>query len=472
MPFDKYEVDDLGDLSGEFPDPVQEPEQQEPDGADIFNAPVEPVEPKPAPLNREKYEVVPEKVFYEQPAEEEHVPGQHSADRDGTGKKKSSLLFNLLFFGGILIAVVIFGWTTISPMLARFKPEAKNPVTSLEEERYKLLLQEREEMAKRLKIAEDKMALEKQEQEDRFARMLKTMQEADAKRAAEQVERDRLMREEMQKLLKQQKPDPQQEKTEVQAKTEPLKGSAAKTRAFDLTAATMEKRMAEAKATQEAAFDPISSKIHSGPGLRTASMIPAVLKTRIVSLYQRAGLDNWIVAETTAPIEIAEGTIPAGTRFLGKAVADYTARRMTVEIMRMQVGTTDIEMRGVLMDKRGNVGMVTKYVDPKQQAMWASLIPNLLSAAARASQDLVTEQHTDGTTGDTWTSQRREVSARNIGLEAAALTMENQAQLMQQISDEKQPIIIVEQGTDVLVQLIDRIPLELLIQAKTINLKK
>ena len=117
MPFDKYEVDDLGDLSGEFPNPVQEPEQQGPGGADIFNAPVEPVEPKPAPLNREKYEVAPEKVFYEQPAEEEHVPGQHSADRDGTGKKKSSLLFNLLFFGGILIAVVIFGWTRSAPCL-------------------------------------------------------------------------------------------------------------------------------------------------------------------------------------------------------------------------------------------------------------------------------------------------------------------------------------------------------------------
>lgn len=396
--------------------------------------------------------------------DEEYQPGMHDASAEGIPRRQNSTLKKFMVNVLPYVVVVIFLFWYFGDFINFGGGDDKSHVMSMQDEEYLKILAEKEDMARRLEINEAKMQQERKEMEDRFDKMFRSMQEADAERSKLQNEAMEKLRAEMQKLMEQRKeqtPVEKEKEPEVIVKTEPLKGSATKTGAYNAVAEMRERRAAEQAALSATKDSPL---LESGYGLATATMIPARLDTRLVSLYQFADNNFWAVATTTEDVKIEPNFIlPKGTRFLGKARADYAARRMVVDVERMQYGTTDIAVKGMILDKRKNVGMVTKYVDPKQRAMWSSLIPNLLSAMASSAKDLYDVEKRDDY-GYKYTEKRSEASAKNVALDGLSQTFEDQARLIEEINREKPSIIIVESGTPVFVQLTRFVSADLLME--------
>jgi len=82
----------------------------------------------------------------------------------------------------------------------------------------------------------------------------------------------------------------------------------------------------------------------------------------------------------------------------------------------MQYKDVEMPVSGIVLDERGNPGLVSKYVDPLNQAMWGTLIPNMLAAAADAAQDMVT--YYDETYDEE--RERPEFSTKNVALQGTA----------------------------------------------------
>ncbi len=397
---------------------------------------------------------------------EEYHAGMQDATADGVPQKRK---INFVMIGILLVALVgmlVFVATRVIGSRTVEEPAKLN----LEDEQFKKMLAEREELEKRLKIAEEQARFEKSEMDKRFENLMKMLSDAEEKRLRELEERDRLLREEMERLRQQQRPAPE---VQVPVKTEPLKGNTSKTIAFDTTKATLEARAKEAEAARLALnATAYANRIDSEPGLPASTFVDAVLETKMVSLYSQIGAENWIRARVKSDVPVEKGfTIPAGTVFIGKATPDYLARRMTVELTKMIVGSVEIEIKGVLLDKRGNVGMVTRYVDPKQRAIWSSIIPNMLSAIASGMIE-TKSVYVKNSSGEEYYEDVPKRTLENAALEGASKTLQDQAKLIQQINAEKLPIIIVDAPIPVKVQITEKIPLGLLIEAGVAKFEK
>jgi len=95
--------------------------------------------------------------------------------------------------------------------------------------------------------------------------------------------------------------------------------------------------------------------------------------------------------------------------------------------------------------------------------MWSSVIPNLLSATARAAQDLTTVK-VRNEYGDTWNEKVADRTTKNVLLEGAAKTMDEQAALLAQIGKDKPNLIIVDAPLRVTIQPTELVPLAKLIE--------
>lgn len=353
----------------------------------------------------------------------------------------------------------------------------KSPL-NVEDERYKALLAEREDMAKRLEIATAKMEADKRDADARLERFLASMKADSEKTERERAAREEQLRLEMQKLFEEAMKQKQSAAPveQIPVKVEPARGSSSATRTFDAVADMTRRREEEAKRLAETKYEPPKG---ARPGLAAAKNIPAVLQTKLVSLFLE---DNkWTVAETTADIELekcgasadaSDGFyLPKGTRFLGVSRADHLARRMFVDIHKIQYTTAELEMKGVMLDRHGSSGLVTRYIDARNQALWSSIVPNMLSAAARAAQTM-TDVRVRNEYGDAWTEKAPARTKENILLEGAANTLDDQAALLAQINKDKPNLIIVDAPLAVQIQPTEMIPLEKLLEAGIVLRRK
>jgi len=195
-------------------------------------------------------------------------------------------------------------------------------------------------------------------------------------------------------------------------------------------------------------------------GIKTGEFIPGILRTALIS---SPALEHFkAVIETVAPFEVAPGQwLPAGTLFLGKAVSDLeNTRRMHLTLDEMRVGHVTIPVSGMAL-QNGNPGLVSKYVDPLNSAAWSMLLPNILAAAADASQDMVTK--TNRMTGEEY--ETPEFSTRNVALQGLGNSMRLQSQVMYEVQARKKPVIIVRRGIPVDIQVLETIPLETMLEA-------
>ena len=239
---------------------------------------------------------------------------------------------------------------------------------------------------------------------------------------------------------------------------EPIQGSSSKTALFSSV------QEYQARLAEEAKVEIPEPKFTKAKGVQTGQMIPGKLLTTLIS--STVMQDFYAVIETTESYPISVGiTLPAGVRFLGKVIPDFESRRIIVRVERMQYKDVEMPVSGIVLDERGNPGLVSKYIDPLNQAVWGSLLPNMLAAAADAAQDM--SQYYSVYYDEE--RERPEFSEKNIALQGAADALRLQAQILTEMQMRKKPVIIVNKDIPVMIQVTDRIPLETLLEAGVVG---
>lgn len=253
----------------------------------------------------------------------------------------------------------------------------------------------------------------------------------------------------------------QQGEPEPEAEPEPLPPpSSSQTTILNNFGQYVSEKKAEADkaAADKAAADESAPPYDDRLGIPVAGLVKAVLTTKIVSTQN---LENFFVqAQTTEDVEVARGyLLPKGSVFYGKAMPDFESRRLGVTIEGVRVGHIQIPMEGVLLDKHGSPGLVSKYVDPFWRNLWLSMIPQAAAYALVDKDETVTTEK-DKNGKDTTTTT--EVGARTQILRDTAQTVSEQ---IAEHGKQERPTIIMNSGLPVIVQFTKKLPLDILVQA-------
>lgn len=391
----------------------------------------------------------------------DYNPGLHDPDSQKF-KKKS----NLKLYGGLFLFLLFFagiGYYMTADFVASFKSD-KKPVPgqeiSVAESTYMQMLAEREELLKRIQSLEKEQDDVVLDIENRVAAgIARAMQDFrgldDLSSRLDASERQNAEVTAALKAL--------QEQLALKEAEErvPMQGSRAES---TLYSGLSEWRGRIAKTEEDlAAAALVEPRFVKSPGVQLGSAIPAKLLTTLISSTVTEGF--YATAETVEPVRLGRGfALPAGVRFLGKIRSDFQARRIFVDVERMQYGEVDIPVQGIMLDARGNPGLITKYVDPLNSAAWSMLLPNILSAAASAAQDMVSYYDRDG-----YRREEPEFSGKNVALQGIADTMAMQSNIMFEVGRRKHPVILVHSGIDIQIQMTGRVPLDLLIEAGVVE---
>jgi uncharacterized protein YoxC len=393
-------------------------------------------------------------------------------------KKKVAVLILAI---GIPVLIGLFGWSIMS-MVGMFKgnkavKEAESQVQVMES-RVQQLNDEKIALEKRVRMLEDRGQVDVEKKiQDSLAEAMKAsgMIDDQGRPVSDRIAKMEEQQVKIEGILK--AGGGQGTKTDasgnvVKEEPKPRRGSESATIVSPSGSPAAVQAWAKGIRDEEAAAAKAAAEAKApfeiGAGIQRGISLPAVLRTTIVST---AALSKgfWVVAETTAPVKVGPGnlTLPMGVRFLGVATPDWAGRRMNVEINRLQYGDVDMAVKAILLDERGNCGIVTKYIDPRIQGMWSSLIPNLIAAFAQAAQDMTTYYDDNGNL-----HEEPEFNAKNAALQGTGAALQEQAATIQQIQREKQPVIIVRSGIPVLVQMVDKLPADLLVEAGVVSSPK
>lgn len=381
-------------------------------------------------------------------AEEKFAPVEVSGmtEPEKPKKKRNSGMLILIVAGAVVIIVValLYGFHALGIMGSREKP---TPEIQTSEAQLKQLLEERQELESRIKTLEEERSNFQTNMAEMLSDRLKPLQD--------QIAEIQGLKDEISRLQEEisRKPEPEKPE-EPEEKPEPKEGSSQKTALFSALD-SYNAKLAEAAKTEVP-----EPKYTKAKGVQTGQMIKGRLLTTLIS--STALQDFYAVVETTESFPI-EGrlSLPAGVRFLGKVVPDFDSRRIFVKVEKMQYKDVEMPVSGIVLDERGNPGLVSKYVDPLNQAMWGTLIPNMLAAAADAAQDMVT--YYDETYDEE--RERPEFSTKNVALQGTADALRVQAQILTEIQTRKKPVIIVNKDIPVLVQVTGRVPLDILLES-------
>jgi len=389
--------------------------------------------------------------------------------RGNTGKLGRTLLVGIPLILVLLGVLLFFGWDIMSELFGNSgAPVASHPGNvKVSDDEYMKLLAE-------LKARDDRLQVLEQEREKIYIDVESKIQSALA--GLENAEESRRRLEEANRKISDMAASQEQllgavsdlraqlEKGQVTEPEKPLypeeppRGSTANSILFSSVAQRSE-RIAQLEAELERrASEPPPFTVARGAG--AGSFMRGVLNTALIS---SPALENFkAVVELTENFEVTGGGyIPAGTLFMGTAKSDLEGtRRMYLELSEMRIGHITIPVKGMVL-QNGNPGLVTKYIDPLNSAAWGMLLPNILAAAADAAQDMVdTKNSITGTTEKT-----PEFSTRNVALQGLSNSMRLQSQVMYEINARKKPVIIVKKGIPVEIQLLENIPLEVLLDA-------
>lgn len=389
---------------------------------------------------------------------------------DESGKKRlDKKRFLVLAVGAVFLLAGIgyFSYDTFKSLgiIGRKTPDKKTQNMDVSEEAYLKLMQERKEMTDRIRVLEDERSRFSKEidqkitgvmsQFGKYETMRKTVEgfEEQTKTLAEQ---NLQLSTALKDVLDQLKQRPETAGKEPEPIL-PRQGSAKASIQFSgLEVWGSKVKDREESMKKESEKEPAFT---DAPGVQVGVTLPGILKTTLVS--SKALEQYFAVVETTENVEVFPGMyLPKGVRFLGKAESDYDSRRIYVTVSRLQYGTVDMGVNGVVLDERGTAGLVTKYIDPMNQAMWSTLLPNLLSAAASAAQDMTTAYTRYGEE-----YEEPKFNAKNVALQGIANSMQLQSQIILETQSRKKPVIIVKSGIPVSIQLRERLPMGILLDA-------
>ena len=374
-------------------------------------------------------------------------PGMTEPEKPKGGGKNKKVVF--LFFGAgaiVILGAILYGAWSFG-LIGR-KPAPPPPEVSTSEAQLKQLLEERRELESRIKTLEEERS-SMQNMAEMLSERIEPLQR--------QIREIESLRNEIARLREEMMYVPTVEEEELEP-PEPMQGSSSKTALFSSV------KEYQAKLTEEAKVEIPEPKFTKAKGVQTGQMIPGKLLTTLIS--STVMQDFYAVIETTESYPISVGiTLPAGVRFLGKVIPDFESRRIIVRVERMQYKDVEMPVSGIVLDERGNPGLVSKYIDPLNQAVWGSLLPNMLAAAADAAQDM--SQYYSVYYDEE--RERPEFSEKNIALQGAADALRLQAQILTEMQMRKKPVIIVNKDIPVMIQVTDRIPLETLLEAGVVG---
>jgi len=372
-------------------------------------------------------------------------PGMTEPEKPKGGGKNKKVVF--LFFGAgaiVILGAILYGAWSFG-LIGR-KP-APPPEVSTSEAQLKQLLEERRELESRIKTLEEERS-NMQNMAEMLSERIEPLQR--------QIREIESLRSEIARLREEMAYVPEVEE-EVEP-PEPIQGSSSKTALFSSV------QEYQARLAEEAKVEIPEPKFTKAKGVQTGQMIPGKLLTTLIS--STVMQDFYAVIETTEGFPMSNGVmLPAGVRFLGKVIPDFESRRIIVRVERMQYKDVEMPVSGIVLDERGNPGLVSKYIDPLNQAMWGSLLPNMLAAAADAAQDMTDYDDDDYDIE----RERPEFSERNVALQGAADALRLQAQILTEMQVRKKPVIIVNKDIPVMIQVTDRIPLEILLEAGVVG---
>lgn len=385
------------------------------------------------------------------PVSGQTAPGHSDSASQGIKKKQTMKTVGII----LVFTLAVFGYLgyEVMGMRAGKGGSPQGPQGSVTAEDDIKAIQEKKALEEKLALMTHQRDEALSQIENRIDERIRAYEETKASGASEEmVEQMRLMAESQAKL--QEQIESMQKKEEDERK--PMEGSASPTIAYNRLPQISEKKAEEERLLAEKAAEAPPYDIRAG--LQAGSVIPATLRTTMVSSML---LDRFfVVAETTEPYEIMPGyVLPAGVRFLGKPTADMEARRMLVDVNKMQYGSTELDLKGCMLDYRGNPGLVTKYIDPLNQAIFPVLLTSLASATAAAMQDMTT--YHNSVTGDSY--ERPTFNAENAVLQGTSNALGSVSGIMLQQQLRKQPTIIVKSGIPVQVQISEKLVLDSLI---------
>lgn len=375
-------------------------------------------------------------------------------------KKKRVKIVILMSLIALLI-VGAFGVYTFMDVFSSSKPKQKQQVLlNISEEEYQRLLKEREELAKRIGLLEQEKGQWEREIDkrvnERIAELAQHLQKNNPNKDLERV---------MQELKNMQRQlQSMQQSSVAQQPTEPKKGSSASSQILNRVSAWKEAQEAIAEEVAKAAeAEPTYVKMQ---GIQPGTMINGILETRLVSAQVATNTEQfYAVITTTEPVSVGKFALPVGVKFLGKVVSDFDARRIFVELTSMQYKDVSIPVSGVVLDGvTGSPGLISKYIDPVNQAAWNLLIPNLLASAAEVAQEMDTRVTDDG-----YVYETPKYTAENVARQGLARTMTSMSSMLTEAYLRKKPVMLVNANTPVKVQITDIIPLDVLLESGVVQ---
>jgi uncharacterized protein YdcH (DUF465 family) len=381
--------------------------------------------------------------------EERYAPinetGMTEPEKPKSGKNMK-VVFGFFGIGFVvIIGAILYGAWSFGLIGGKQAPPA--PEISTSEAQLKQLLEERRELESRIKTLEEERS-NMQNMAEMLSEKIEPLQR--------QIREIEYLKDEISRLRSEMARVP--ETMEEVEPPEPVQGSSSRTELFSSV------REYQARREEAARVEIPEPKFTKAKGVQTGRMIPGKLLTTLIS--STAMQDFYAVVETTENFPVSTGlTLPAGVRFLGKVIPDFESRRVLVKVERMQYGDVEMPVSGIVLDERGNPGLVSKYIDPLNQAMWGSLLPNMLAAAADAAQDMTDYYN------DYYDEERRrpEFSDKNVALQGAADALRLQSQILMEMQMRKKPVIIVNKDIPVMIQVSERIPLEILLESGVVG---
>ena len=388
---------------------------------------------------------------------QDYIPGQNSLEgpqkekKNGNGLKIAMLVTAMVLAIMALLAFQYLSSDTGSPARVEDDPARQREIEALrakEEAEEKLALTEHkynDAINQMDSLIAQRVAEELAKREQSVPGDVNTALAEQLKAINESQER---LREEMNRLAA------KKEEEELQ----PKEGSSAPTISFNLLPQIKQAQMEENERIK--AEQMIEPEIDVRMGLQAGHMIPAKLDNAIYSSTLLEGY--WVSATTTEPFEILKGyVLPKGVRFMGKATADMDSRRIVVNIEQLQYASSTVKVKGMILDRLGSPGLVSKYVDPLDRAILPIMLTSFASATAEALQDMTGYYNRiDGSY-----YERPDFDAGNAALQGTADTLESAANLIAASAARKKPVIIVRSGIDVKVQISDKLTMDKLIES-------
>ena len=109
--------------------------------------------------------------------------------------------------------------------------------------------------------------------------------------------------------------------------------------------------------------------------------------------------------------------------------------------------------------------MVTKYMDPLESSLWSIGLINMTAAVAQSLQDMST--YVNPITGMQY--DQAKPTLKNAAYAGAANALQMQSQMMMEIQARKKPVISVARDIPVYVQITDKLPLDILVEAGVVK---